>query len=180
MVTNLFQQLQFNWHAIPVALVSTVIFAIGLFVFLQNRKSVVNISFFLICLCVNLWLYGICLVYASQDPVPALAIYKAVTFLGVVYVAPGVYCFSVLWLKLYERQKWFMRATLIGAGTFYLAGLLSPLSFSGVYRYYWGFYPRYGPLNYVFLGFFFTVFLAAFLNFVKAYLKDTDVPQGVN
>ena len=98
------------------------------------------------------------------------------TFLGVALIAPAVYIFSSVWLDLYEKQKWFGRLALLGGFTFYVAGLFSPNSFPGVYGYWWGYYPVYGPLNYGFLGFFFFVLYFAFYNFFTAYFKE---PKGV-
>ncbi len=101
-------------------------------------------------------------------------IYKTVIFAGVAFIAPCVHCFSVIWLKLYEKQKLFVKIALLGGTFFYIAGLTTNLSIVGVYRYFWGYYPHYGPLNYVFLVFFFTYFLFAFINFVQAYQKESD------
>lgn len=173
-MTEFLGQFQFNWYSIPVTIVSTFIFCIGLFVFSQHRKSIVNFSFFIICLCVNAWLYGISLVSSAKDPQIALLCYKTVTFLGVAFVSPCVYCFSVVWLKLYEKQKVFFKTALLGGALFYLLGLMTELSFPRVQLFFWGYYPRYGSLSIVFLLFFFGFFFAAFFNFASAYLKETD------
>jgi signal transduction histidine kinase len=173
-LANLTSQFAFSWYGVPLVAVSTIIFCIGLFVLAQNRRSWVNISFFLICLCVNFWLYGNTLIAFSQDSEIALTFYRSITFLGVAFVAPGVYCFSVIWLKLYQEQKWLVRTILLGACSFYLVGLFSNLSFPGIQKYFWGFYPQYGPLNYGFLAFFLSVFFIAFSNFVRAYTIEKD------
>ncbi|MBI3317336.1 MAG: GAF domain-containing protein [Candidatus Omnitrophica bacterium] len=163
-----------NWHAVPVALVSTVIFFIGMFIFLQNRKSASNTLFFLICLCVNAWLYGLALMYSSVEPSMALRMYRAVTFLGVSFVSTLVYVFSAVWLRLVERQRALIAVALLGSAFFYFMGLFSPLSFPGVYQYYWGYYPRYGILNQIFILYFFGFFLTAFSNFIQAYLQEKE------
>lgn len=159
-------------HSVPILIVSTVILFIGVFVLVQNLKSVANFVFFLICLCVNLWLYGSALLYPAHNPETALRIYRYVTFLGVSYVATMVYLFSVVWLKLGIRQQLYAVAGLIGSGLFYLLGLTSPDSFPGMYRYFWGNYPHYGLSNIFFLQFFFGYFFAAFCNFAIAYRRE--------
>jgi signal transduction histidine kinase len=163
-----------NWYAVPVAIVSTLILFVGVFVYAQNRKSPANLSFFIICLCVNLWLYGISLVYSARDPVLALALYRTLPFLGVAFVSSCVYWFSVVWLRLYEKQRRLVFLALAGSLFFYAGGLLSGSSFRGVYKYFWGYYPQYGGLNYLFLAFFFAVFFGAFTNFYRAYLAESD------
>ncbi len=174
MAAEITQLFQWNAHSIPVAVVSTVIFLVGLFIFIQNPKSVTNASFFLICLCVNAWLYGNALMYAAKTPEIALTCYRRITFLGVSYVSTCVYMFSAIWLKLYREQKLRIMVGLVGSGIFYLVGIFSPLSFQGVYSYYWGYYPQYGPLNYCFIVFFFSYFLEAFYNFIQAYRSESN------
>lgn len=174
MLADIPRQLRLNLYSLPVVAASTVIFCIGLFVYLQNRKSSVNASFFVICLCVNLWLYGISFMYSLTNPDTALFVYKTIVFAGVAFIAPGVYCFSVIWLKLYEKQKVFVKAALLGGAFFYIAGATTNVSIVGIYSYFWGYYPHYGLLNYIFLAFFFGYFFFAFFNFVQAYQKETD------
>ena len=165
----------YNPFAIPTALVSSLIFAVGLFVFLQNRSSRTHCFFFLFCLSLNLWLYGISLVYCSRDPAVALTWYRCVTFLGVAHISPTVYTFSVHWLGLYEKQKRFVWASFILAPIFYLIALTSPYGMPYVQKYFWGYYPKYGIAGEIFLVFFFSYFLAAFFNFFSQ-LKTESVP----
>ncbi len=160
-------------HSIPILIVSTIILFIGLFVLFQNRKSVANFVFFLICLCVNLWLYGSAFLYPAENPETALKIYKYVTFLGVSYVATMVYLFSVVWLKLAREQKVYAALGLMGSAFFYFRGWVGHDSFLGMYRYFWGNYPHYGLTNLFFLQFFFGYFFAAFYNFALAYRRET-------
>ncbi len=161
-----------NGYAIPVGVVGILMFLTGLFIHLQNRRSPVNFSFFLICVCGILWLVGIAAVYAASDPVLALKIYRRVSFLGVSFIAPCIYCFSVLWLGRYRKQKLLVWTFFAAGAAFYLTGLVSAESFPGTYRYFWGFYPQYGPVNRWFLGFFMLAILVAFYNFITAYLRE--------
>lgn len=152
------------------------ILAIGIFIFIQNRKSLVNFSFFMICLCVTLWLFSISFVYAARTSETAIRIYRTFTFLGVAYIAPSVYTFSVLWLNLYARQRLYVLGAFAGAAIFYLFGVFTPYGFDGAYEYYWGHYPMYGMTSRIFLAFFFSYFFLAFANFMRAYLKE---PKGI-
>jgi len=164
----------FNPYAVPPAVVTTLIFATGLFVFLQNRTSRTNLFFFLFCLSLNFWLYGISLVYCSRDPHLALQWYRWVTFLGVVYISPTVYTFSVHWLRLYERQKFFVRLAFLIAPVFYLLAVATPYGMPYIQKFFWGYYPKYGIAGGVFLLFFFGYFLAAFYNFFSQIKNETD------
>lgn len=166
----------FNWYAIPVLVVGVLMLLIGIFIFLQNKRSSVNFSFFLIGVCGFFWFLGIAGTYAASTPEIALRTYRAVTFLGVALIAPCTHYFSAAWLGLYKKQKLAIRTGLFFGLVFYISGLFSPRSFPGVYHYFWGFYPIYGPLNQYFLGFFFLVLVCAFTNFFSAFFKE---PQGV-
>ena len=156
------------------AVVSTLIFAVGLFVFLQNPRNPANIFFFLFCLSLNLWLYGRMWLYCTKDAVLALWIARHISKLGVVYIAPMVYAFSVFWLNLYEKRKKWVISGLLIAPVFYLLTIFTPYGMPEVRRYFWGYYPVYGPVLKVFLGFFFFYFLAAFYNFLSAHRMSKD------
>jgi len=176
MALNQWGPLEWNVYALPVASVSAIILCIGLFIWAQNKKSIVNQSFLFICLCVTAWLSGNALMYSSTTPKAALAWYRYLTFLGVSFVSPCVYFFSVVWLKLVRRQQITAVVGFLGGLTFYLLGIFSSAGFQGVTQYHWGYYPKYGPLHYFFLAFFFGYFLAAFYNFISAYQKK---PSGI-
>src|SRR3990167_4955312 len=86
-----------NFSAIPVLAVSTLLFLIGVFVLTQNKKSLSNFSFFLICMSSCVWLYGMSLVYCSRSENLAVSWYRYSTFFGVANIAPSIYFFSVAW-----------------------------------------------------------------------------------
>lgn len=100
MILKILEPFHSNFYVLPVLAVSAIILFIGFFIFFQNRKSIVNFSFFLICLCVALWLFSISFVYTAKTHASALFIYRSFTFLGVSFVAPGVYVFTVFLAEL--------------------------------------------------------------------------------
>lgn len=173
---NILQSLKFNGYALPVLGVGVLMLWIGIFIFLQNRRSRVNFSFCLIGICGFFWFLGIFATYSARTPEIALWAYRALTFSGVAMIAPCVYYFSATWLNLFHKQRPAVYMSLFLGAAFYITGLYSPLSFSGVRQYYWGFYPIYGPINCFFMGFFFIVLAGAFYNFFNALFKE---PPGV-
>lgn len=176
MISAIAQIFQFNWYAVPVLVVGILMFLISLFILSQNRRSSVNLSFFLIGLCGLLWFSGIFATYSAKTPGAALFSYRVLTFFGVSLIAPCVYYFSATWLNLFEKQKRTIGLSFLGGLAFYIVGLFSHWSFPGVRQYFWGFYPVYGPINYGFMLFFFLVLARAFTNFFKALFKE---PKGV-
>ena len=172
MTQKFLELFQFNGYAVPVAFVGFSMLLVGALILLQNFRSLINFSFFSICLCGTFWFLGMAGTYAAANPAIALRVYRSITFLGVALIAPCVYIFSSAWLSLHQKQKVFGYMSLLAGFIFYIVGLYSSQSFLGVYKYFWGYYPHYGPLSYYFLGFFFLVLFGAFLNFFKAYFKE--------
>jgi len=109
---------QLNWYAVPVLVVGLLMFITGLFIFLQNRRSRVNFSFFLIGCCGLFWFLGVAGTYAARTPEIALAVYRSVTFLGVALIAPCTHYFSATWLGLFKKQRFAIRASLFLGGVF--------------------------------------------------------------
>jgi len=175
-MTNIIHAFHFSWYAVPVLIVGVLMFLTGFFILLQNKRSRVNFSFFLIGVCGLFWFCGIAGTYAAKTPGIALLIYRSVTFLGVTLIAPCTHYFSAAWLGLFQKQKLAIRIGFFFGAAFYITGLFSPFSFPGVYHYFWGYYPVYGPVNRYFLGFFFLVLLCPFGNFFTAFFKE---PKGV-
>ncbi len=163
----------FNIYAVPLMPVGIITLLIGIYILLQNPRALTNISFFMVCICVIFWFSGLTLVYSSRTAETALKIYRSITFLGVSIISPCVYFFSVSWLGLYQQSRIRVWIGLTGGFIFYLTGLVSPLSFPGMYHYSFGHYPMYGPVNWAFLVFFFVYFIASFYVFIPAYLKET-------
>ena len=128
---------------------------IGFFTFLQNKKSLNNISFFLVCLSINLWLFGASLLFFSQKPSVGLFWYKYVTFFGVVNIAPSIYFFSVTWLNLLSKKKLFVKLGYVFSFSFYFSAVFTDYTVKPfLIKHYWGFYPRYGSIAIFFIMFF--------------------------
>jgi len=162
----------FNPYAIPTLFMGTLMGILGIYVFSQNKRAMVNIVFLLLALSVSIWLLGMSMGYLSKDKEQALIWYRYFSFLGVAFIPPNIYFFTVSLLKLFKRQKWVFLAT-------YPIGLLFYLRVNylmvDVRRYFWGWYPWYSPISYIFLAFFFMIMLVSFWNYVVS-LKKIDLP----
>ncbi len=159
----------FSWHAVPITLVGCLVLAIGIFILKQNFRSVHNVSFFLLCSSVFIWLTGYGWVYSVTDPNFALKIYRRYTFLGVSMIAANIYFFSVVWLDFWQAQKKFVFFGYALFSGIYLIGLSSNAVTSYMDRYFWGYYSRYGWLGVVFFVSFLVYFLASFINFASRF-----------
>jgi len=154
----------YNPHAMPVVLAGIFIFLIGMFIFLQTTKTIKNISFFLFCLSSSLWLITMGFVYSANDPAIALLWYKYFVFLGVINLMPNLYLFSVTTSGLYNQQRSFVFGAYVFSYSIYLLALTTDKVISMPTLFYWGYYPHYEPLSYIFLLSFLVVYVVCQIN----------------
>lgn len=146
----------FNPYAIPVMLVSILIFSIGFFVLSQNKRSIINVAFFCIGLSTGFWLFTIAFVYLSRTPQTAILWYRYFTFFGVINIMPSLLLFSTSWLGELKRKKYFLITNYAISLLFYGLAigtdkLISPYN---IRKYFWGYYPVYTLWTVPFLIFF--------------------------
>jgi len=165
----------FSWYAVPTLLVSLIILSIGGFVLKQNIKSQVNQAFFLLCVSLFVWLTGYSWIYLLDREDIALNVYRHYTFLGVAFIGFCVYLFSVLWLKLWQQQKYFVISSCLFSFLIYVAAWTTDLVVPSIDQYFWGFYSHYGPLGVLFFAAFVVFFFIAFFNF--AYRLKHPIPS---
>ena len=162
----------YNPHAIFVMLTGILIFLIGVFILLQTKKNIKNISFFLFCMSSTLWLGTMGFVYLSNNPATALTWYRSFTFFGVVNLMPNLYLFSVASSNLFKKQRFFVFAAYLFSYTVYLLALTTDKFITAPTLYFWGYYPHYEPWNYVYLFIFMVVFIASLANLRLAYKRE--------
>jgi len=160
----------FNPYAIPNLLVTICLLVMGFFVFLQNKKSRVNLSYLRLCLACSLWLFGLAMCYLSKSGDIAL-IWGKIEYMGVVFVSTSVYVYSVAYLKL-EKQKKFVVIGYLLSCIFLILSWTKYFS-SGMERHFWGYYHKRSFLHPVFVVFFFAFMFAGLYNFYKEYKKET-------
>ncbi|OGW84469.1 MAG: hypothetical protein A3C35_02985 [Omnitrophica bacterium RIFCSPHIGHO2_02_FULL_46_11] len=164
-----------NPFAIPVLAVSTLLLLISLFVLKQNPRSSRNVSFFIICISSCIWLYGISIVYCSRYETFALNWYKYFTFFGVTQIAPSIYFFSVSWAGWSRQRKISIVIGYLAAFSFFLSSAFTDLGIIGIRKYFWGFYPIYGPVAAAFFAFFILYYSMALRNFLLIGHRETGV-----
>ncbi len=162
----------YNPHALPVMLAGVLIFFIGIFIFLQAKKNIKNISFFLFCMSSSLWLFTMGFVYFANNPQTALLWYKPFTFFGVANLTPNLYLFSVAASGFLKKQRVYVVATFVVTYVIYFLALTTDKFITMPTRYFWGYYPHYEPWNYLFLLTFAIVFFASQAHLKLAYKQE--------
>ncbi|MCH8942155.1 MAG: hypothetical protein IIA48_06930, partial [Bacteroidetes bacterium] len=139
----------------------------------QAKKTVTNVSFFFLCMSLSLWLFSTGFVYLSNNPQTALVWYRHFVFLGVINIMPSIYLFSVATAGFLKQQKFCVLAGFIIAYTFYMLALTTDKVIGYPKLYFWGYYPQYQPLTFLFLFSYFVLFIAAQVNLWVAYRRET-------
>ncbi|MBI3616133.1 MAG: GAF domain-containing protein, partial [Candidatus Omnitrophica bacterium] len=135
-----------NPYAIPPLLSTILIGWMGLFVYIRNRKSKLNITFSLFCLSLVVWLAGFTGVYASRDEVSALW-WGRTGFMGVSLIPPTMYHFVITFLRMQQRR---LLTVLYLSSVAGLAISRTNLVYKGIWTGFWGYYPIAGPLYPIF------------------------------
>lgn len=157
---------QLNVHAVPMLLMGIVALGLGVLVFRSNRDSSAHRHFFVLCASIALWLGATSVALSATTPDSALAWFRFDN-VGVMYISVAFYSFSAEFLGLRRlRSIWFGYglATLLAATV-----LLSSDFITGVRRYWWGYYPQWGPASWPFFILFFSYMAAAFADYLRAY-----------
>lgn len=154
--------------AVPVALTALVMLAFGVRV-LFRRPSNVSSAFFVMAGVVAVWMTAFTMMYASRDAGHALR-WARRAYLGVPFIAPAIYWFTVELLRIERRRRLAHVAAWSIAAFFSAIAVTSDRLIPRVQLYWWGYYPRYRvDVGIAFLLFFFGYLIAAFAEFARAY-----------
>ncbi|HET6260676.1 MAG TPA: histidine kinase N-terminal 7TM domain-containing protein, partial [Chloroflexia bacterium] len=84
----------FSLYSVPTLVVMAAILALGILVVVRERASFVSLAFFSVTFVVSVWLFGFSWIYSSANEQTALA-WARVAYLGVPFIPPAVYLFTV-------------------------------------------------------------------------------------
>jgi len=170
-----------NPYAIPYFIVGVMVIWEGVFIILQNKKSLINLAYMLTCIAAGIWLTGVGAIYTSLQQDVSFFWGRFYSFLGIIFVTPAVYFFSVCWRKTLPwpqttkasaGQAKSVIFNYLTAFIFYLFFANSRLFIEGMWSYPWGFYPKAGKLYVIFILWFYLVMSASIKNFVHVYRKE--------
>lgn len=157
---------ELNVHAVPMLLMGIVALGLGALVFRSNRDSSAHRHFFILCAAIALWLGATSVGLCATTPDRALAWFRFDN-VGVMYISVAFYSFSAEFLRLRRSRSirlGYGLATLLAATV-----LLSSDFVTSVHRYWWGYYPQWGPASWPFFVLFFSYMAVAFADYLRAY-----------
>jgi len=163
-----------NIHAVAYFVSGILILAESIFIFLQNSKSVRNAAFSLATLFAGLWLTGVGLIYSSSSYAVADIWSRYLSWMGIIFVTPSVFLFSCAWKGVIsEKLRKFVIVNYLVAVAFQAICVSSNLLVDGLWSFWWGFYPKAGPLEAVFMAWFYTLMFLSFKNFITALKMES-------
>jgi PAS domain S-box-containing protein len=143
----------FSLFSFPTLLTAVGILLLGLIVLVRERLSLVSASFLLVTIAVAIWLFGFSWVYSSTDARVA-EWWSRVAYLGIPFIAPATYQFTVVVLRCYKRYYGLVWLGWALTALFTLLIVRTDAVIGGVYRYWWGFYAKFDWLGLPFIVFF--------------------------
>ena len=165
-----------NPHSIPTLIGGAVVLFLGLFVFLKNRKSPINISFLLFSLSISFWLFGYTAAYSVKEDTIS-TFFCRLACVSAMFTAPTFYHLITNLLKIKDERR-FVALSYLAMIAFTPLFLFTNYFLTGTYKYFWGTYSKAGPLHPLYLIIFFSIFLRVlFILFSKyrEYEKSTSI-----
>jgi signal transduction histidine kinase len=146
---------------------SVLVFSVGLYVYLKNRRAAANRVFGLFYLAVATWQFGFYRVFVSSSEVAAIFWVK-ILWIGVIFIPTLFYHYAVVFFEKTGKRPRVVFNYL--TSIFFSISLFIPgWFFDGSYKYFWGYYGKAGILQYPFLAFFALTFGSGLYYWYKGY-----------
>ncbi|HET6370917.1 MAG TPA: PAS domain S-box protein, partial [Nitrospiria bacterium] len=156
----------YNPYAIPTFLTAVAVLLLGVWVLIRERGASVGASLFQVSLTLAIWFFAFSFMYSSKDKQVALW-WVRVAYIGVPFIPSALYHFATTSLRTNGRRRARIWGSLAVSAVFSLCALDTNALIVDLYRYQWGFYPKYGWLGVPFLLFFFTMLILSFREYVS-------------
>ncbi len=162
-------------HSVGPWLVGLLIGALGTTLLIRERGSKVSLALWRFTTSLAVWLLCVGVLYSTLHESLALWWAKA-TLLGVVFIPTTILAFTLTVVQRLDQFRAVVWGSLAASGFFGITVLATDHFIAGLYRYHWGYYPRYGPLGLTFLLFFFCLLLGS-LQLLRVELAR--LPPGI-
>ncbi|MFA5147083.1 MAG: ATP-binding protein [Candidatus Omnitrophota bacterium] len=140
-------------YSYPPLIAGFSIMALGVFVFLHNKKAALNRVFALMCFSIFIWLGSYTIAFSVRSKELAL-FWARFSYIGVIFIPITVHHISVLFLNALDTVNKKLIFVSYILGFLFLIISRTPLFFNDVYSYFWGYYPKAEILYIPFLAFF--------------------------
>jgi diguanylate cyclase (GGDEF)-like protein/PAS domain S-box-containing protein len=156
MLTAILDSSSYSWNvcALPLLVTAVAMFLLGMVVMVRERGSREAWQFSFLAATICIWLFCFSLMYLAVDRRVAL-VWAKTAYLGIAFIPAALYHFTLVVTRS-ERRRWAWAAWATSA-VFFVSAVGSGALLRDLYRYWWGFYPRFRWLGAPFLAFFFVM-----------------------
>ncbi len=151
---------------------SILVILFGIYVLLENVKSIINISFFISCLSAFMWLSGMALYYSINNSELAIPFYLHYTLAGILFIGPTVYFMTASILGINKKKRNIIIANFVVMLILYLLSQKENWLITGETIYFWGRCPIYGNLSYLMLTAFIIMMVASLARLYLAFRSN--------
>lgn len=163
-----------SFHSIFPFISAMIFLTTGLFCFFKNRKSIVNISFSILCLATFWWQFAWTILFSSKDTYLIETLVK-IGYSGIIFIPIAFYHFIISFLDIKKEKRFlfvyymigFVFLTLLWKGYFFI---------DGYRRFPWGAYPKASFLHPFYLFFLFFLAIRG-VNFLYLHSKNEKTPS---
>ncbi len=145
-------------HAAFSMLVGTAVAVLGIYVLARERGSRIGVVFWLFTVCISVWLVSFGMDYASLQPGPSLC-WIRLSQMGVTFIPAAVLALTAALIQRARQYRTLVRISMIVSSLFCIGVAATSLHIKGLYHYFWGYFPVYGPLGIIFLAYFFGIMI---------------------
>jgi diguanylate cyclase (GGDEF)-like protein/PAS domain S-box-containing protein len=146
-------------HAAFSMLVGAAIGVLGIYVLIRERGSHIGVVFWAFSASICTWLMAFGMTYASLHE-PQAFFWAKVSQIGVIFIPVTVLALALTIVRRAREFRKIIWATVAISTLFCLGVAFTDLYLRGVYHYFWGYYPRFGPLGALFTLYFFSVMVS--------------------
>jgi PAS domain S-box-containing protein len=142
----MFDPLNYNFslYGILPLSVGVIMFLLGIAIFLQNKRSTVNVAYLFVSFIMLIWLSGIGIIAMCRHIEHALIWYNHYAFFGILMVGPSAYNFFLALTK--KRLKiWASIIMFIMPVMYFVLNLRYKYALGGYARYFWSYYFHFTP-----------------------------------
>jgi diguanylate cyclase (GGDEF)-like protein/PAS domain S-box-containing protein len=164
----------FNACAVPTLVTACAMFVLAVIVRARERGSREARHFTLLAATICIWLVCFSLMYLAKQERVALAWARA-AYLGIAFIPAALFHFVVVVTRSWRRRRMAWAGWAIAA-LFFAAIAGSDALVGDLYRYWWGFYPRFRWLGAPFLVFFFIMLGLSLRELWSDYRRASPAP----
>ncbi|MCM8788028.1 MAG: hypothetical protein NC935_08285, partial [Candidatus Omnitrophica bacterium] len=156
-----------NLYSLPLFISSIFFIFLGIFIFIKNKRYI-STSF--LCWVTFIWLFAYGMMYLSSEKETAL-FWAKIGYAGVIFWPVTFYHFIDVFLKGKRKHIVFM---FYGLGIIFTISLfISNYFITDMYQFFWGYYPKVGFLQYIYITFFLLVTTISFIRLFLKYRNET-------